>query len=320
MPPSNFYGLAPPPLPPQPSLKGFSNSLIDPWLLDTTSSTGSDMLMTSVSVTSDGARPPPSTIMDATNASNIPSNIATKAASSPPTFKPVKSKARKPRAEFSTHDLNQLLRAIGSHWKEVTNRVQAAGYCLGRDHETLKNKVMTLLSWVEGGKAKKTHSPLGHKAEENKETKEANKAQRAKVQEHDKAIGENMRLEMMHGMHLRSFTMSVMHSSPEEVSQDPSKLLYKRSSAESTSNTSDKENDSEAGVSSRRQAKRARIAKPATHRDAKAEFTKIVGYLEKQEGIQAEGLQEQRRANDINECTSAALIDILHTFVQSTAS
>ncbi|KAF8582917.1 hypothetical protein K439DRAFT_1617905 [Ramaria rubella] len=94
---------------------------------------------------------------------------------------------------------------IGSHWKEVTNHVQAAGYCLGQDHETLKNKVTTPLSWVEGGKAKKTHSPLGREAEENevlaasllgkldsaaakkqltKETKEANKAQRAKVHYH----------------------------------------------------------------------------------------------------------------------------------------
>ncbi|KAF8589133.1 hypothetical protein K439DRAFT_1613023 [Ramaria rubella] len=217
--PSNFYGLAPPPpLPPQPLLKGFSSSLIDPQLLNTTSSTGSDTFMTSVSVTSDGARPPPSTITDATNASNIPSNIATKAALSPPTFKPVKSKARKPHAEFSMHDLDQLLctvikvdpymaphSQIGSRWKDVTNCVQAARYCLGWDHETLKNKAMTLLSWVEGGKAKKSHSPLGRKAEENKvlaaslsgklnsvaakkqltkETKEANKAQRAKVHYH----------------------------------------------------------------------------------------------------------------------------------------
>ncbi|KAF8585242.1 hypothetical protein K439DRAFT_1616074 [Ramaria rubella] len=114
--------------------------------------------------------------------------------------------------------------------------------------------------------------------------------------------------------------MSVTHSSPEEASQDPPKLLYKQSSAESTSNTSDKENDSKAGASSHREAKCAHIAKPATHCDTKAELTKIVGYLKKQEGIQAEGLQEKHRANVINECTSATLIDILCTFVQSTAS
>src|SRR5882724_2340194 len=63
--------------------------------------------------------------------------------------------------EFSRNDIEQLLRAVisvnpyltpGSQitdkWKEVTQIVQAEGACIGRDHETLKNKVKSLLAWV----------------------------------------------------------------------------------------------------------------------------------------------------------------------------
>jgi hypothetical protein len=66
------------------------------------------------------------------------------------------------REEFSLADLDQLLRAvidknpymaprsqIGEKWKAVTEHVQDAGFCLGRDVATLKNKVTNLLAWAE---------------------------------------------------------------------------------------------------------------------------------------------------------------------------
>src|SRR5882724_3823362 len=64
--------------------------------------------------------------------------------------------------EFSANDIDQLLHAIISanpylvpcsqitnKWKEVTKIVQAEGACIGHDHETLKNKVKSLLTWVQ---------------------------------------------------------------------------------------------------------------------------------------------------------------------------
>jgi len=38
---------------------------------------------------------------------------------------------------------------ITEKWKEVTQIVQAEDTCIGHDHETLKNKVKSLLSWVQ---------------------------------------------------------------------------------------------------------------------------------------------------------------------------
>src|SRR5882724_8348617 len=62
--------------------------------------------------------------------------------------------------EFSGNDIQQLLRVIilvnpylAPHsqimdkWKDVTQIVQAEGACIGRDHETLKKKVKSQLSW-----------------------------------------------------------------------------------------------------------------------------------------------------------------------------
>ncbi len=70
-------------------------------------------------------------------------------------------KARK-HEEFSIADLNQLLRAtievnpysaprnsIGEAWKEVTQKAQEAGYCLGRNTDTCKKHVASLLAWCE---------------------------------------------------------------------------------------------------------------------------------------------------------------------------
>jgi hypothetical protein len=68
----------------------------------------------------------------------------------------------KPREDFSGNNIDNLLRAVieidpfmvprsqvSAKWKEVATKVQDQACCLGRDADTLKNKVMTLLSWVE---------------------------------------------------------------------------------------------------------------------------------------------------------------------------
>jgi hypothetical protein len=66
------------------------------------------------------------------------------------------------REDFPLADLDQLLRAvidknpfmapknqIGEKWKSVADTVQDAGFCIGRDSATLKNKVANLLAWAE---------------------------------------------------------------------------------------------------------------------------------------------------------------------------
>ncbi|KAF8507985.1 hypothetical protein JB92DRAFT_2955720 [Gautieria morchelliformis] len=75
--------------------------------------------------------------------------------------------SRKAHEAFSLRDLDQLLRAVievnpymapwaklGEHWKEVARRVQEWP-------DTLKNKVASLLAWVEGGEKKTPRSALG---------------------------------------------------------------------------------------------------------------------------------------------------------------
>jgi hypothetical protein len=69
---------------------------------------------------------------------------------------------RKPCKDFSRQDLDQLLRAVinvnpymaacnkvGEQWKAVARKVQAEGFCKGKDLDTLKNKVNSLLQWVQ---------------------------------------------------------------------------------------------------------------------------------------------------------------------------
>src|SRR5882672_10825410 len=82
---------------------------------------------------------------------------------SDPSSKPVPCVSKpKIREEFSGNDIDHLLcvvilvnpylvphSQITDKWKEVTKIVQAEGTCIGRDHETLKNKVKSLLTWVQ---------------------------------------------------------------------------------------------------------------------------------------------------------------------------
>jgi hypothetical protein len=103
----------------------------------------------------------PVLLCDSTNASRPPSAQPVALPSGPP-LGSTRSKARKPREEFSTKDLEHLLRAVidvnpymaprnkvGERWKAVATMVQADGLCLNRDAETLKNKVTSLLGWVQ---------------------------------------------------------------------------------------------------------------------------------------------------------------------------
>ena len=73
---------------------------------------------------------------------------------------------------FTSHDLEQLLGAvidinlimvpcskIGDQWKEVAMIVQAKGSCQNQEPETLKNKVSSLLAWVEVCDHFLSHSP-----------------------------------------------------------------------------------------------------------------------------------------------------------------
>ena len=68
----------------------------------------------------------------------------------------------KKHEEFMLKDFDQLLHAtikvnlyaalrnaIGEAWKEVVQKAQAAGYCLGCVVDTCKNHVIMLLGWCE---------------------------------------------------------------------------------------------------------------------------------------------------------------------------
>src|SRR5882724_2419945 len=84
-------------------------------------------------------------------------------APSVPCLKPVPCVSKhKIHEEFSANDIDQLLHAVISvnpylvphyqitdKWKEVTKIIQAEGACIGCNDETLKNKIKSLLTWVQ---------------------------------------------------------------------------------------------------------------------------------------------------------------------------
>ncbi|KAF8481368.1 hypothetical protein JB92DRAFT_3039218 [Gautieria morchelliformis] len=103
---------------------------------------------------------------------------------------------------------------LGEHWKEVARHVQENGCCLNRESDTLKNKVASLLAWVEGGGTKTPQSALGKEWErdpalfalvsgkldavqhlklEAKGTKEDQKEHEKQAQNTAKDAGESMR-------------------------------------------------------------------------------------------------------------------------------
>ena len=50
-----------------------------------------------------------------------------------------------------------LRNSIGEAWKDIVQKAQAAGYCLGRDVDTCKNCIEMLLGWCE---VHPTHLPF----------------------------------------------------------------------------------------------------------------------------------------------------------------
>ncbi|KAF8577658.1 hypothetical protein K439DRAFT_1621935 [Ramaria rubella] len=85
--------------------------------------------------------------------------------------------ATQAREDFSIQDLDQLLhtviqvnpylvthKRVGEKWWEVTRVVQEGGFCKGRDADTLKNKVASLLQWVENSSQVSSHTALRHEA------------------------------------------------------------------------------------------------------------------------------------------------------------
>jgi hypothetical protein len=138
----------------------------------------------------------PVLLCDSTNVLRPPSTATSSQPVAPPSRPPLGlmvSKAQKTREEFSTKHLEHLLHAVidvnpymapcskvGDQWKAVAKMVQDKGLCWNQEAETLKNKVTSLLAWVElthilysmivqeltdmpleGGNKTSPHSPLG---------------------------------------------------------------------------------------------------------------------------------------------------------------
>ncbi|KAF8521823.1 hypothetical protein JB92DRAFT_3110906 [Gautieria morchelliformis] len=123
----------------------------------------------------------PVLLKDTANQSRPSSTPTSAHPSTPPSSNelPLVPKARKTHEEFTTRDLDHLLAAmlavnpymapcmkIGEKWREVATLVQEKGFCQNREADTLKNKVSSMLTWVEGGGKHSARSPLGRVLEQ----------------------------------------------------------------------------------------------------------------------------------------------------------
>ncbi|KAF8529936.1 hypothetical protein JB92DRAFT_3092736 [Gautieria morchelliformis] len=123
----------------------------------------------------------------------------------------ISSKAPK-TAQCAVIDVNPYIvpwKKVGEKWHEVAKRVQDAGYCIGRDPDTLKNKNGKVLA----PQAALTHEANSHLAvftslsgqldaiasiwAEAKELTDAQCVQAKKEKDADKVAGEDMHLAMM---------------------------------------------------------------------------------------------------------------------------
>ncbi|KAF8484173.1 hypothetical protein JB92DRAFT_3030797 [Gautieria morchelliformis] len=248
--------------------------------------------------------------------------------------------SHKAREAFSLHDLDQLLCAVievnpymgpraklGEHWKEVARRMQESGSCLNREPDTLKNKVASLLAWVEGGKKKTPRSALGKEWErdpalfaslsgkldamqhlelEAKGTREEQKEREKQVQNAAKNAGETMRDAMKRG---RSPSRSVGISEKEN---DGSQLA-----SISRTDTCESFGRKRSCVGGRRRTETTRLVELLE--EARAETRKMreedrkLHEAEREEERKARQalLEETRHANDQQERTSTVLLDIL---------
>ncbi|KAF8480624.1 hypothetical protein JB92DRAFT_2837596 [Gautieria morchelliformis] len=147
----------------------------------------------------------PALFSNSTNAPHPPAVALSLVTSvtAPPRTPDESSNTRLDASAFSLRDLDQLLHAVievnpymapraklGEHWKEVARRVQESGSCLNREPDTLKNKVASLLAWVElSGKL----DAVQHLKLEAKGTREEEKEREKQAQNTVKDVGETMR-------------------------------------------------------------------------------------------------------------------------------
>src|SRR6266481_963102 len=107
-------------------------------------------------------RPPLRTLPQATLSGTSSADLSRPPTPNPSTQKPIQAGKGRRCEEFTATDLNNLLhvtievnpfsasrKLIGEAWKEVTQKTQAAGFCLGHNADTCKNRVTSLLAWCE---------------------------------------------------------------------------------------------------------------------------------------------------------------------------
>ncbi|KAF8519926.1 hypothetical protein JB92DRAFT_2828266 [Gautieria morchelliformis] len=237
-------------------------------------------------------------------------------------------KMHKSREEFTSRDLEHLLGAvidinpfmaprskIGDRWKEVTEIVQAKWFCQNREPETLKNKVSSLLGWVEvwGGKKEKARSPLGKELDSDpagfaalsgkldaiqhlkiqaKDMREDQKAHAKEAQNRLRAAGEILRASMMHGHK----PMATKRTRPSTPSSD----------GESTKENSPVDSPLDSGGEMSKRTRLTSVARLMEKNDAREDRKE-----QKMEEFHASLLERHDRAIDIQERMSTALLDIL---------
>ncbi|KAF8479965.1 hypothetical protein JB92DRAFT_3041943 [Gautieria morchelliformis] len=184
--------------------------------------------------------------------------------------------SRKAREAFSLHDLDQLLRAVIEvnpyMAPQVARRVQESGCCLNRESDTLKNQVESLLTWVEGGEKKTPRSALG------------------KEWERDPALFASLsgKLDAMQHLKLEAKGTKEEQKEREKQVQNAAK-----------------------DVEARKMREEDRQMREADRKMREADREMREAQLEEERKARQALLEETRRANDQQERTSTALLDIL---------
>ena len=106
--------------------------------------------------------PPLCTLPQAASSGTSSTNLSRPPTLNLSTQKPIQAGKGRRREEFTAADLDNLLcttievnpfsaswKSIGEAWKEVTQKTQAAGFCLGHHADMCKNCVASLLAWCE---------------------------------------------------------------------------------------------------------------------------------------------------------------------------
>ncbi|KAF8586477.1 hypothetical protein K439DRAFT_1615161 [Ramaria rubella] len=223
---------------------------------------------------------PPATCSDSSEslAGSTPSTVPS-AIPPVPTTKSKNAKMGTQACEdFPIQDLDQLLcvviqvnpylaahKWVGEKWREVMRVVQEGGFCQGRDADTLKNKVVSLLQWVENSSQVLSRTALRHEAASDpatfaslsghldkvasmrREAKDLSDNQREgdkKEKDADRVAGEELRAAMMNTQHGKTKCMccngSPSPSNKENTSGVPSVQAESTSDSHSSEVTSSK--------------------------------------------------------------------------------